>query len=126
MKNKKLYRRLYCVIVCMMLFVANCAAVTVKKYWWGNEYYLENHEITEFRLNAQDLFRKISIANQAAACAAGLLAGAPGVIAGETVAVAQQTAIDGLITDLERWEIKRIAIIVSLPKIIQGWSIKAQ
>lgn len=134
MNNKKLYRRLYCVIVCMVLFVANCAAVTVKKHWWGAEYYLASHEIAEFRLNAQDLFNKIEAANQGTAIVAGVLGvtvagpigGAAAAASAEGYAVAQQTAITGLITDLERWELKGIAIIVSLPKVIQGWSIKAQ
>lgn len=133
MKNKKLYRRLYCFIVCMMLFVANCAAVTVKKHWWGAEYYLESHEITEFRLKAQDLFVKIKAANQGTAIAAGIVGfvagpvgSAAGVAAAEGYALAQQTAIDLLITDLERWGSKGMAIVVTLPNVIQGWSIKAQ
>ena len=65
----------------MMLFVANCAAVTVKKHWWGNEYYLASNEITEFRLNAQSTFVKIKVANQATVAVAATACGVGGPVA---------------------------------------------
>lgn len=126
MKNKKFYRRLFCGIICSVMFAVNCSAVTVKKHWWGEEYYVASHEITEFRLNIQSILQKVSLANRTVALAAAVVGGVHGAIAGEVVAEAQQMAIDSLLTDLERWENKKVDIIVSLPGPIQGWSIKEQ
>lgn len=126
MKNKKLYSILFCCLICSLMLIINCSAVTVKKHWWGEEYYLASHEVTEFRLNAQSVFQKISLANRATEVASGIIAGVHGAIAGAVVVEAQQIAIDSFITDLERWENKKVDIIVSLPGVIQGWSIKEQ
>ena len=132
MKNKNFFRGMCCGIICLILFVSNCFAVTIKEHWWGNEYYMKCDEIAEFRLNVQDLSEDINRVNQGVATGIGITSLFTGPVVGgaaivaEGIAQAQSEALQRLITDLERWESKGKAIIVSIPKIIQGWNIKAQ
>lgn len=124
MKNKKLYRKLFCGIICSLMLAVNCSAVTVKKHWWGREYYVSSNEISDFRIEQQSILQKIQFSNRLTQAVASAMGGIPATIASEIVVEAQQMSIDSLITDLERWEKKNVNIIVSLPGAIQGWSIK--
>ena len=124
MKNKKLYRKLFCGVICSLMLAVNCSAVTVKKHWWGREYYVSSNEISDFRIEQQSILQKIQFSNRLTQVIASSVGGVHTAIASEIVVEAQQMAIDSLLTDLERWEKKNVNIIVSLPGAIQGWSIK--
>ena len=104
----------------------NCSAVTVKKHWWGQEYYVSSNEIPDFRIEQQSILQKIQFSNRVTQAIASSVGGVHTAIASEIVVEAQQMSIDAFITDLERWEKKNVNIIVSLPGAIQGWSIKEQ
>ena len=124
MKNKKLYRKLFCGVICSLMLAINCSAVTVKKHWWGEEYHVASNEISDFRLDIQSELNVVQVANRLTQAVVSAVGGIPATIASEVVVEAQQISIDSLINDLERWEKKNVNIIVSLPGAIQGWSIK--
>lgn len=126
MKNKKLYFKLFCAIIFSLILPINCSAVTVKKHWWGQEYYVASHEIPDFRIEQQSILQKIQFSNRITQAIASSVGGVHTAIASEIVVEAQQMSIDAFITDLERWEKKNVNIVVSLPGAIQGWRIKEQ
>lgn len=123
MKNKKFYLKLFCAIVCSVVFAVNCTAVKVENYLWGDKYYLKSDEISKFRENIQSAFQKLDrdkviteyIKNVAYV-----------TITSEQFLEIQKVAIYLLLRDLEKWEDKNVDIIVSLPTLIQGWSIEEQ
>lgn len=124
---KKIAKKFICSIICLCLSIIGCIAITERNYWWGTEYYAQAHEIASLRWKLQEMFNWVSAGNAIFAGAVGFqLAGPPGALAGEIVTAAQQIAMNRLITDLECWEYRGRAIIVSLPGAIQGWNIREQ
>lgn len=125
MKNKKFYRRLLCIAMCAMMFVAECSAVTVKKFSWGSTYYVGASEIAEFRANIQHIADEIDTSNRVLAAATDFCNIDYKIMSGESKLI-ESTSLDKLIEALGNWERKSKPIVVSIPDVIEGWIIEEQ